>query len=85
MRIRVARGAVAWCLRKAGRWGVCLPPRAIYVLPEHEYNYELLRHEMVHWRQFQELGTVRFYTKYIWLLARHGYKNHPMEKEARAE
>ena len=83
MRIRVARGPVAWFLRKAGRWGICLPPRAIYVLPEHYENRELLRHEGRHWLQYERMGAFRFYTIYLWLLVRHGYENHPMEVEAR--
>lgn len=83
MKIRVARGPLAWFLRKAGRWGITLPPRGIYMLPEHEHDYELIRHEMVHWQQAERLGAFRFYTIYLWLLVRHGYENHPMEVEAR--
>ena len=29
------------------------------------------------------MGRFKFYTSYLWLLAKHGYKNHPYENEAR--
>ena len=28
------------------------------------------------------MGRFKFYTTYLWLLAKHGYKNHPYENEA---
>ena len=82
MRIRQATGLIAWCLRRAGRWGVCLPPVGVFVLEEHRHDMQLLRHEAQHWKQYQELGAPRYYARYLWLLARHGYQRHPMEIEA---
>jgi hypothetical protein len=43
----------------------------------------LIRHEQAHWRQWQRMGTLRFYLTYIWYTIRHGYRNNPMEIEAR--
>jgi hypothetical protein len=57
----------------------------IYILAEHLYSDRLIRHEQAHWRQWQRMGTIRFYTEYLWGLLRHGYRNHPMEIEARGE
>lgn len=82
MRLRLATGAIGWLLRLIRRWAICLPPFGIYVLPEHCYNQVLIRHEKRHWQQAQQLGTMKFYTKYLWLLLRHGYENHPMEQDA---
>jgi len=84
VRIRQATGLIAWCLRRAGRWGICLPPRAIYVLPEHYENRELLRHEGRHWLQYERMGLLKFYAAYAWYHLRYGYDNNPLERDARA-
>ena len=83
MRIRQATGLIAWCLRRAGRWGVCLPPVAIYILPEHYYDRELIRHEGRHWLQYERMGLLKFYALYAWYTLRYGYDNNPMEVDAR--
>jgi hypothetical protein len=82
---KTARGPVRWWLRLTGYAGICLPPVGIYILAEHLYSDRLIRHEQAHWRQWQRMGTIRFYTAYLWGLLRHGYRNHPMEIEARGE
>jgi hypothetical protein len=82
---KTARGPVRWFLRTTGYAGICLPPVGIYILAEHLYSDRLIRHEQAHWRQWQRMGTIRFYTAYLWGLLRHGYRNHPMEIEARGE
>jgi hypothetical protein len=48
------------------------------------YSQRLIRHEQAHWRQWQRMGTVRYYATYIWQVLRYGYRNAPMEVEARA-
>lgn len=42
----------------------------------------LLDHEAVHVRQFERLGP-SMYPLYLWLSARHGYRNNPIEVAAR--
>jgi hypothetical protein len=42
----------------------------------------LYRHELEHCYQVKRMGRFKFYTSYLWLLAKHGYKNHPYENEA---
>ena len=42
----------------------------------------LLAHELVHVRQAECFGAFMA-PLYLWLLARHGYRNHPMEMAAR--
>jgi hypothetical protein len=80
---KTARGPVRWWLRLTGYAGIALPPVGIYILAEHLYSDRLIRHEQAHWAQWQRMGTIRFYTAYLWGLLRHGYRNHPMEIEAR--
>ena len=82
--ISIARGPIRWMLRWRGFSGVTLPPFGIFIIEEHMQDDRLIRHEKEHWRQAQEMGTLKFYAVYLWLLARHGYDKHPMEIEARA-
>jgi hypothetical protein len=43
----------------------------------------LLAHEAVHVRQTERLGPLMF-PAYVWLGARYGYRDHPLERSARA-
>lgn len=47
-----------------------------------EVSQRLLDHEAVHVRQFERLGLA-FYPLYLWLSARHGYRDNPIEVAAR--
>jgi hypothetical protein len=78
-----ARGILRWWLRVTGFHGITLPPWGIYILVEYLASERLVRHEKAHWFQYQRMGAVRFYLTYIWGWVRHGYRNHPMEIEAR--
>ena len=80
---RPAPHIIRWFLRTSGFAGMVLPPVSIFILAERIHSQRLIRHEQAHWRQWQRMGTVRFYATYIWLWLRHGYRNHPMEIEAR--
>ena len=79
-----ARHVIRWFLRTFGFRAITLPPLGIYVLAEHIDSERLRRHEMAHWAQYQRMGAVMFYVRYVWLSLRHGYRNNPMEIEARA-
>jgi hypothetical protein len=81
---RPARHIIAWFLRRFGFAGVALAPWGIYILPEHLGNHRLVQHERQHWQQYQRMGLLRYYVTYLWGLVRYGYRNHPMELEARA-
>jgi hypothetical protein len=81
---RPARHIIAWFLRRFGFAGVALAPWGIYILPEHLGNQRLIQHERQHWQQYQRMGLLRYYVTYLWGLVRYGYRNHPMELEARA-
>ncbi len=60
-----------------------IPPFGIYLKESEKYNNELLKHELVHWRQYQEKGLINFYRDYFIEMKNHGYDKMPMEKEAR--
>ena len=85
MQPKPARGLIGWMLRRTGFHGVALAPWGIYILPEHLTNPNLIRHEQVHWQQWTRMGTVKYYATYLWQVIRHGYRNSPMEREARGE
>lgn len=80
-----ARGVVALCLRMSGFAGSCLPPFGIYILPERMADNGLIRHEQIHWAQYQRMGVLKYYLTYVWQVLRYGYWNSPMEREARGE
>jgi hypothetical protein len=80
-----ARHIIRWVLRRTGFAGVALAPWGIYILAEHMYSDKLVRHEQAHWRQWQRMGTVRYYVTYVYQVLRYGYRNAPMEVEARKE
>lgn len=62
--------------------GQVLYPLVLFRFPKEEVSDRLFRHELQHFYQGQKLGFFGYYTKYIWLWIRNGYKNHPMELEA---
>lgn len=82
--VKTARSPLRWYLKAVGFAGITLPPFGVYILAERLDDEPLRRHEMAHWQQAKDMGTLKFYAKYLWLLMRHGYWNHPMEIEARA-
>jgi hypothetical protein len=60
-----------------------IPPFGIYILESERDNANLLAHELVHWRQYQEQGLIPFYWNYLNEISTYGYDNMPMELEAR--
>jgi hypothetical protein len=80
---RSAPHVIRWFLRTFGYGGITLPPFGIFILPERLHQGWLVRHEQAHWQQAQRMGVVLFYAAYIWYTIRYGYRNNPMEVEAR--
>lgn len=59
-----------------------MPWGRVYIL-EPWFNDRLIRiHEVVHLRQIQREGSVRFSCRYMWWLVRFGYWANPYEVEA---
>ena len=85
MQPKPARHIIRAWLRLTGFHGITLPPLGIYILAERIEDRQLVRHEQVHWDQYQRMGAVRFYATYLWQVIRYGYRNAPMEREARGE
>lgn len=83
--MKPASGLLLWILRRLGFVGITLYPVGIYVLPELITNERLHKHEMTHWRQAQRMSAVRFYVTYLWYSIRFGYRNNPLEIEAREQ
>ena len=82
---RPARHIIRAWLRLTGFHGIVLPPWGIYILAERIEDRQLVRHEQVHWAQYLRMGAVRFYATYLWQVLRYGYRNAPLEREARGE
>lgn len=80
---RPAPRPIRWLLYWLDAGGIVMPWSVAYY-----YHYPpslwLRRHEEMHLRQIERYGAVGFVARYLWLLARHGYHDHPLEIEARA-
>jgi hypothetical protein len=60
-----------------------LLPNTIFVLPAYAKDVRLIAHELTHVDQINRLGLARYWFRYLRLLKKHGYQDHPMEIEAR--
>lgn len=85
MQVRTASGLLAWLMRRVGFLGWTSFWRTVYVLPGHEQNQRLLRHERCHLEQIEREGRLLFSIKYLYWLFRYGYYMNPYEVEARSE
>jgi len=85
MMLNTARGPIAWFLRKTGYGAITAPWKAIYILPERVHDSSLVKHELVHIKQIERDGAVRWTVRYVWYLIRYGYHDSPYEIEARKE
>ena len=84
MEIRTTGRFGTWALRRMGFAGWTSFWNTIYVLPGHETDERLLRHERCHLEQIERDGRLLFGIRYLWWLARYGYWNNPYEIAARA-
>lgn len=62
-----------------------VPPFGIWILKSEKNNEELLKHEWIHWKYYQQNGLLNYYFNYMFQKAKYGYDNMPMEVEARNE
>ena len=60
-----------------------IPPFGIYILESEKNNINLLEHELIHWKQYQQKGLLNFYLDYYTQFKSVGYDSMPMEIEAR--
>lgn len=83
---RLPTAPVYYRKRLSGNYNArTIPPFGIFIKESEKYNDALIRHERVHWKQYQESGLIGFYRQYVKELKEHGYDQMPMEKEARAD
>ncbi len=64
---------------------ITLPPAGIWVRKglSPELQARVLVHEGIHWEQYVRWGLLGYYGRYLWWAFRHGYRDNPMEVEAR--
>ena len=62
-----------------------IPPFGIFVRNQYKGNKKILNHEMIHWKQYQCMGLLKFYYQYFKEFLIIGYDKMPMEMEARYE
>lgn len=62
---------------------ITIPPIGIFVKKKCESDQKLLKHEIIHWKQYKRMGLPKFYINYFKQFLIYGYKNMPMEIEAR--
>lgn len=60
-----------------------IPPFGIFIKKSEKNNTELLKHELIHWNQFKNLGLLGFYSTYITEHIKNGYDLNRLEIEAR--
>jgi hypothetical protein len=60
-----------------------IPPFGTFIESKYETDKSILRHEMVHWSQYDRMGFFGFYSTYISEYKKYGRKHGPMEVEAR--
>lgn len=82
MDVRPARGLLRWWFLHTHWAGLALPPFGAWV--EDIDNDRLVRHEARHLQQAREKGVLKWYALYAWYTLRHGYRNNPLEVDARA-
>lgn len=78
MKIRVIYVNTMWIPFR----GICIAPLFILIRKKYKGNFGLLRHEVIHWRQWQR-AKLLFYPRYLLQLILFGYDNMPLELEAR--
>lgn len=66
MKVRTATGLLAWLMRRAGFLGWTSFWDTVYVMPDHEHNDRLLRHERCHLQQIERDGRLKFSIRYLY-------------------
>lgn len=60
-----------------------IPPFGIFIKEQHKNNSDLLKHELIHWQQFQQEGLLPFVFNYAKAQRKYGYDKNPYELSAR--
>ena len=62
--------------------GMIVPAVGIFITEKEKDNQELLNHELIHWKQYQEEGLLML-PKYLSEILKNGYDGNTYEVEAR--
>lgn len=81
-KITEAKGIWRLLLHTTGAAAIAMPWRTVYVLAPYLHDEALLAHEAVHLEQIEREGPIWFSVRYLWWLARYGYRENPYEREA---
>lgn len=73
----------SWLFYKTGFKGWTSLWDVVYIRDDSVANTTLLRHEEMHLKQMERMGKARFMWVYCTQFLRYGYRNHPLEIEAR--
>lgn len=60
-----------------------IPPFGIFIKKEFKGDDQILKHDLIHWKQYQRMGLFMYYFRYFIQLLLIGYDTMPMEMEAR--
>lgn len=74
---------VKWLLKPFR--GMTIPPFGIFIKKEFKGNDQILKHDLIHWKQYQRMGFFMYYFRYFVQLLIIGYDTMPMEMEARQD
>ena len=69
-------------LRWMGKLGLCIGNRMFLAPPQSKVWGALVAHEMAHVHQWRNYGPWGFLWRYAAGFITHGYRKHPMEREA---
>lgn len=60
-----------------------IPPFGIFIKLKYKGNEQILKHDLIHWKQYKRMGLIMYYLRYFIQLIIIGYDTMPMELEAR--
>lgn len=60
-----------------------IPPFGIFINIKYKGNEQILKHDLIHWKQYKRMGLIMYYLRYFIQLIIIGYDTMPMELEAR--
>ena len=81
--IKIAPFLIKLFLKATKSYGITMPWKTIYLMPDNFTNQRLIRHEQAHVMQIERDGAIIWTLKIFYYLIRYGYQNSPYEVEAR--
>ena len=60
-----------------------IPPFGIFIKHIYKGDNQILSHDLIHWKQYERMGLLMYYFRYLAQIILIGYETMPMEMEAR--